>query len=131
MWGRLEREKNVRVEQAVACSFQRCCQRLVHFPNKQTSLAVLLAEYAPLFLPPALNIFNPWVINYRLASRRVATCHPTSRCQKRGVLLFLRKAEKRRGCGDCKRLLSPPVRGCVDEIGQMKHGEVAQEEMYV
>lgn len=75
MCGRLEKEKNVRMEHALAYSSQRYCQRLIHFPNKQTSLTVMLTEHAPFFSPLALDVFNTWVKKYRLASRHVA-CMP-------------------------------------------------------
>lgn len=94
MQGRLEREKNVSMEHTLACFFQRYCQRLVHFPNKQTSLTVMLTGYTPLFSPPALNIFNTWAKKYHLASRCVA-CMPFNLLMPEGFFLFfLRKTEK-------------------------------------
>lgn len=94
MQGRLEREKNVSTEHALAYSFQRYCQRVIHFPNKQTSLRVVLTDYTPLFSLPAQNIFNTWVKKYRLASRHVA-CMPFNLLMpKEFFLFFLRNTEK-------------------------------------
>lgn len=94
MQGRLEKEKNVSMEHALAYSFQRYCQRVIHFPNKQTSLTVMLAGYTPFFSPPAQNMFNAWVKKYQLASRHVA-CMPFNLLMpKEFFLFFLRKTEK-------------------------------------
>lgn len=89
MCGRLEKEKNVRMEHALAYSSQRYCQRLIHFPNKPTSLTVMLTEHAPFFFP-----LWHWIClihglkNTGLLPDMWHACHSSYWCQNSGFFCF-------------------------------------------